>query len=430
MYAAVYAEGSFELGIHGIMKRSEIKRRPLSDTTISSLDPEGKAYREHDGQGLYLRVKPTGQKLWEFRYKKPATGAWSWLGLGPYPSVSGALAREKAQDARTLVAQGVDPSTHKKVTAAAEKAKAESTFEPLAREWFDARKTGWSKGYCTRVLGALELHIFPKMGARPYVDITSMEWMDLFRSMEKKGIIDQTGNVRRYCKEIYDLARVTGRATNNPIDGLHKFLQTKPAENYAHVSSDSLPDLLRAVDAYHGHRQVKIGLRLLIYNALRPSEVREARWSEFDFDRKVWEIPAERMKKKRAHLVPLTEQSLALLEELKTLSGAYSLLFPGHWDRNKPLSNMVFNMALRRMGYQGKQTGHGFRHIASTILRENNWPKEHVEAQLSHAEAGVAGVYNKALYLEQRRTMMQWYADHMDGLAKGNVVQADFSRTA
>lgn len=429
MYAAVYAAGSFELGIHGIMKRSEIKRRPLSDTTIASLEPEDKAYREHDGQGLYLRVKPTGQKLWEFRYKKP-NGKWSWLGLGPYPSVSGALAREKAQEARTLTAKGVDPVTHKKVTAAADKAKAENTFKLLAMEWFESRKANWSEGYQTRVIGALKLHVFPTMGGRPYVDIASMEWMDLFRTLEKKGIIDQAGNVRRYCKEIYDLARVTGRATLNPIEGLHKFLQTKPSENYAHVSPDSLPDLLRAVHAYHGHRQVKIGLQLLIYNALRPSEVREARWSEFDFDRKVWEIPAERMKKKRAHLVPLTEQSLALLEELKTLSGAYDLLFPGHWDRNKPLSNMVFNMALRRMGYQGKQTGHGFRHIASTILRENNWPKEHVEAQLSHAEAGVAGVYNKALYLEQRRTMMQWYANHLDGLAKGNVVQADFSRTA
>lgn len=412
------------------MKRSEIKRRPLSDTTLASLAPEEKVYREHDGGGLYFRVKPTGQKLWEFRYKKPATGAWSWLGLGPYPDITSAMAREKAQDARSKVAQGIDPSAHKKAAAAAEKAKAESTFEPLAREWFDARKANWSEGYRTRVMGALELHVFPKMGARSFVDISPMEWMDFFRAMEKKGIIDQTGNVRRYCKEIYDLARVTGRTRENPVEGLHRFLQTRPSENYAHVSLDELPALLRAIDAYSGDRAVKIGLRLLILNGLRPSEVREARWSEFDMANALWEIPAERMKKKRPHVVPLSKQSMALLEELHTLSGAYDLLLPGRIDRKKPMSNMVFNMALRRMGYQGQQTGHGFRHVASTLLNEHGFDENHIEAQLSHKKEGVAGVYNKAQYLEQRRKMMQWYADRLDQLEAGNVVQADFGKMA
>lgn len=412
------------------MKRTEIKRRPLSDTTLASLEAEDKVYREHDGGGLYFRVKPSGQKLWEFRYKKPGTGAWSWLGLGPYPSVTGAIAREKAQDARTKVAQGIDPSTHKKAAAAAEKAKAESTFELLAGEWFDARKANWSEGYRTRVLGALKLHVFPKMGARAYVDITPMEWMDFFRAMEKKGIIDQTGNVRRYVKEIYDLARVTGRCRDNPVDGLHRFLQTRPSENYAHVSQDELPALLRAIDSYSGDRAVKIGLRLLILNGLRPSEVREARWCEFDLANAIWEIPAERMKKKRPHVVPLSRQSMDLLQELHTLSGAYELLLPGRIDRKKPMSNMVFNMALRRMGYQGQQTGHGFRHVASTLLNEAGFDENHIEAQLSHKKEGVAGVYNKAQYLDQRRKMMQWYADHLDQLEAGNVVQADFGKLA
>ncbi|WP_289535036.1 tyrosine-type recombinase/integrase [Pseudomonas sp. SO81] len=412
------------------MKRTEIKRRPLSDTTLASLEAEEKVYREHDGNGLYFRVKPTGQKLWEFRYKKPATGAWSWLGLGPYPTVTGAIAREKAQDARAKVAQGIDPSTHKKAAAAAEKAKAENTFEPLAREWFDARKAGWSEGYRIRVMGALELHVFPKMGARPYVDITPMEWMEFFRAMEKKGIIDQTGNVRRYVKEIYDLARVTGRCTHNPVDGLHRFLQTRPSENYAHVTEDELPALLRAIDAYSGDRAVKIGLRLLILNGLRPSEVREARWSEFDLANAQWEIPAARMKKKRPHVVPLSSQSMALLEELYALSGAYDLLLPGRVDRKKPMSNMVFNMALRRMGYQGQQTGHGFRHVASTLLNEAGFDENHIEAQLSHKKEGVAGVYNKAQYLDQRRKMMQWYADHLDQLQTGNIIQAKFNKSA
>ncbi|MEQ6331804.1 tyrosine-type recombinase/integrase [Pseudomonas chengduensis] len=404
------------------MKRADIKRRPMADTTLANLEPEDKTYREHDGQGLYFRVKPSGQKLWELRYSKPGSKARSWLGLGPYPSVNGAGARAKAQEARELIAKGIDPSTQRKAEVAQEKAKAESTFEPLAREWYAARVKSWGDGYAKRVMGALELHVFPKMGKRAYVDITPMEWMEFFRGMEKKGIIDQMGNVRRFCKEIYDLARVTGRATTNPVDGLDKFLQKKQSENYAHVDQADLPLLLQSISAYT-NRVVRIGLRLLILNGLRPSEVREARWSEFDLDAAIWEIPAERMKKRREHIVPLSTQSLNLLKELKLYSGAFDLLFPGRNDRTKPLSNMVFNMALRRMGYQGQQTGHGFRHIASTILNEHGFDENHIEAQLSHAKAGVAGVYNKAKYLEQRRTMMQWYADHLDALERGNVVQ-------
>ncbi|WP_322979102.1 tyrosine-type recombinase/integrase [Pseudomonas sp. C11] len=404
------------------MKRSDIKRRPMADTTLANLEPEEKTYREHDGQGLYFRVKPTGQKLWELRYSKPGSKARTWLGLGPYPSVNGAGARAKAQEARELIAKGIDPSTHRKAEVAQEKAKAESTFEPLAREWYAARVKGWGEGYAKRVMGALELHVFPKMGKRSYVDITPMEWMEFFRGMEKKGILDQMGNVRRFCKEIYDLARVTGRATTNPVDGLDKFLQKKQSENYAHVDHADLPMLLQSISAYT-NRVVQIGLRLLILNGLRPSEVREARWSEFDLDAAIWEIPAERMKKRREHIVPLSTQSLNLLQELKIYSGSFDLLFPGRNDRTKPLSNMVFNMALRRMGYEGQQTGHGFRHIASTILNEQGFDENHIEAQLSHAKSGVAGVYNKAKYLEQRRVMMQWYADYLDALAAGTAKQ-------
>ena len=411
------------------MKRADIKRRPMADSTLSGLEPEDKAYREHDGQGLYFRVKPAGQKLWELRYTKPGTKARSWLGLGPYPSVSSALARAKAQEARTLIAQGIDPSTQRKADETEEKAKAENTFEQLAREWYATRKSSWGDGYAKRVIGALELHVFPKMGKLAYAEITPMAWMELFRSMEKKGILDQMANVRRYCKEIYDLARVTGRALNNPVDGLDKFLQKKQSTNYAHVEQVQLPALLRAISAYN-NSMVKIGLRLLVINGLRPSEVREARWAEIDHDKAVWEIPAERMKKRRAHIVPLSSQSLALLKQLQVLSGAYDLLFPGRNDRTKPLSNMVFNMALRRMGYEGLQTGHGFRHVASTLLNEAGFDENHIEAQLSHSKSGVAGVYNKAKYLEQRRTMMQWYADHLDALEKGNVVIGDFSKRA
>lgn len=398
------------------MKRSEIKRRPLADATLMALEPDAKEYRELDGSGLYFRVKPDGQKSWQFRYKTP-TGKWSWLGLGGYPEVAGALARRKADDIRRDIAQGRNPSTAREERKAATLL---PSFERLAREWFEARRSNWEEGTAKRIIGALELHVFPIMGKRPYAEIQPMEWMELLRGMEQKGIIDQMGNVRRYCKEAYDLARVTGRATHNPLEGLHRFLQTKPTENYAHVSAEELPILLRAINAYPHSHLVRLGLRLLMLTSTRPSELREAPWSEFDLKAGLWTIPAVRMKKRRDHIVPLSKQALEALQDLYRMTGAYPLLFPGRNDRTKPLSNMAFNMALGRMGYRGRQTGHGFRHVASTILREQGFPKEHVEAQLSHAEEGVAGVYNKAIYLEQRRTMMQWYADHLDKLANGD----------
>ncbi|SFU11502.1 tyrosine-type recombinase/integrase [Pseudomonas marincola] len=403
------------------MKRSEIKRRPLADTTLASLEPESTVYREPDGQGLYFRVKPNGGKSWELRYKKP-DGKWSWLGLGSYPEVSGAGARLKANNLRTDAADGVNPLTAKHARKASELESANSTFESLALEWINIRRPGWADSTAKRTIGALELHAFPVFGKRVYTSILPIEWMEFLQGMEKQGIIEQMRRVRRTCREIYDLARVTGRAVHNPLDGLNRFLQSKPSENYAHVTADDLPPLLRAINAYPHAHDLRLGLRLLMMTGVRPSELREARWDEFDLKAGLWMIPAERMKKRRPHSVPLSSQALDALEQLNRITGAYPLLFPGRNERTKPRSNMAFNMALRRMGYAGRQTGHGFRHIASTILRENGFAKDHVEAQLSHVEDGVSGVYNKATYLEQRRTMMQWYADHLDTLAAGNVV--------
>jgi integrase len=405
------------------MKRSEIKRRPLADTTLAGLEPEASAYRELDSSGLYFRVKPSGQKSWELRYKKP-DGKWSWLGLGGYPAVSGSLARQKAAELRADASEGKNPLASKQARKAEAQAAADNTFEHLAREWYASRLSGWDAGTAKRIMGALERHVFPTFGKRPYAGILPMEWMELMRGMEQQGILEQMSRVRAYCKDVYDLARVTGRAVHNPLEGLHKFLQSGKAENYAHVSADELPALLRAIHSYPHAKDVQIGLRLLTLLAVRPSELREAQWSEFDFDKKLWTIPVERKgrKKGREHLVPLCRQAVEALTELRPLTGAYPLLFPGRSDRTKPRSDTAFLMALRRLGYDGRQTGHGFRHIASTTLNEHGFSADHIEAQLSHKAPGVRGIYNKAQYLEQRTTMMQWYADHLDKLAVGNVI--------
>lgn len=413
------------------MKRTKIKRRPLSDTVLSSLEPEQKEYRERDGGNLYLRVKPDGGKSWQLRYRK-ADGKWSWIGLGGYGTgphqLTGAQARQKAAELQANPAQGDNLLATKRASIAAEREHADNTFEKLAREWYATKAKSWTTGTAVRNIGALELHVFPVFGKRAYTGILPMEWMEFLRRMEQTGIIEQTSRVRGMCREIYDLARVTGRAQYNPLEGLHRFLSTKPTENYAHVPPSELPALLRAIRAYPGATDIRLGLQLLAMLACRPSELREARWSEFDLDKALWTIPAERMKKRREHLVPLPSQAIELLRELYYITGAYPLLFPGRSDTTKPRSNTCFLMALRRLGYEGRQTGHGFRHIASTLLNEHGFDENHVEAQLSHVKDGVAGVYNKAQYLAQRTAMMQWYADHLDKLAAGNVVS--FERRA
>lgn len=409
------------------MKRTEIKRRPLADTVVATLEPDAMEYREHDGNNVYLRVRPDGKKSWQLRYKK-ADGKWSWIGLGSYPAVTGSAARQKATELRAGTAEGSNPLATMRAKKAAELESASNTFEKLAREWYASKRKGWTNGTAVRTIGALELHVFPVFGTRSYREILPMEWMDFLRSMERKGIIEQTSRVRGMCREIYDLARVTGRATHNPLEGLHKFLQTKPVENYAHVSQEELPPLLRAIRSYPSATDIRIGLHLLSMLACRPSELREARWTEFDLKKAVWIIPSERMKRRREHLVPLPHQAVTLLRDLQHLTGHYPLLFPGRSDTTKPRSNTVFLMALRRLGYEGRQTGHGFRHIASTILNEHGFDENHIEAQLSHVKDGVAGVYNKAVYIKPRTAMMQWYADYLDELEQGDIAQVQVER--
>jgi len=408
------------------MKRSDIKRRPLADTVLASLEPEAKEYRELDGDGLYFRVKPDGSKSWQLRYKK-SDGKWSWLGLGGYGTgdhqLTGEKARRKVRELRDGTAKDGSIMATKRAKKAAELEAANNTFEHLAREWYSTKRKTWTEGTAVRTIGALEKHVFPVFGKRPYTGILPMEWMELLRGMEQTGIVEQTSRVRGMCREIYDLARVTGRATHNPLEGLHKFLLTKPVENFAHVSLEELPALLRAIRSYPHAPDVRIGLQLQTMLACRPSELREASWEEFDLDAGLWLIPAERMKRRREHLVPLPNQAIELLRELHNITGRFPLLFPGRGDSTKPRSNTVFLMALRRLGYEGRQTGHGFRHLASTILNESGFDSQHVEAQLSHVKEGVRGVYDKSTYLEQRGLMMQWYADHLDKLAATNVVR-------
>lgn len=395
------------------MKRDQIKKRPLSDTTLAGLEPEDKEYREPDGGGLYFRVKVSGAKDWQLRYKRP-TGQWSWLGLGGYPEVSGQLARKKASDLLAAAAEGKDIATMTRQQRMDDKG---GSFEALAREWLATMLPTWDAKTCIRNKGMLENHVFPIMGQRPYKHIFAPEWLALMKSLQShKGLIDQAGRIRSLCKRIYDYAKVLGRIEYNPLDGIEKYLDRAQLNNMPHLEEKELPDLLRAIGSYP-NGPVRIGLQLMAMLFCRPSELRLARWSEFDFKHRVWNIPAERTKKRREHLIPLPDQAVALLEQLKQYSGHAEYLFLGR-EKDKPLSDMAFTQALRRLGYENRQTPHGFRHIASTLLNNRGYDERHIEIALAHVKGGVAGVYNKAQYLDDRRQMLQWYADHLERLAR------------
>ncbi|AGH34747.1 tyrosine-type recombinase/integrase [Acinetobacter baumannii] len=404
------------------MKRTEIKRRPLSDTVLANLEADEKEYRELDGNGLYIRVKSDGNKSWQLRYKKP-NGKWSWLGLGGYPEISGQLARKKAKELLDDVSRGENPIISKQERKQQELEQNNATFELLAREWLDTKLNSWVADTMTRNKGALEKHIFPIFGNRLYTTIKPIEWMNLLKGIQQeKGIYEQVNRMRAMCRDIYDFAKVTGRIDYNPLEGIQKYLEQGKKANMAHVDEKELPALLRAINNYPT-MDVRMGLQLLAMLFCRPSELRGAKWDEFDFENAVWNIPEERMKKRREHVVPLPTQAIAILQELKSYDTNSDFLFPSRSDKSKPKSDTVFIMALRRMGYEGRQTPHGFRHIASTLLNNRGFDERHIESALAHVKDGVAGVYNKAQYLQDRANMMQWYANHLEEIADQSIIQ-------
>ena len=404
------------------MKRAGIKRRPLADTVLATLEPEPKEYRELDGNGLYFRVKTDGNKSWQLRYKKP-DGKWSWLGLGGYPETSGQLARKRAKELLDDLSKGENPIITKQERKQKELENNNATFEVLAREWLDTKSSTWVKDTMTRNRGALEKHVFPFFGKRLYTTIKPIEWMNHLKVIqESQGIFEQVNRIRAMCRDIYDYAKVTGRIDYNPLEGIQKYLQQGKKENMAHVSEQELPALIRAINNYPT-MDVRMGLQLLAMLFCRSTELRGATWSEFDLDNALWNIPEERMKKRREHVVPLPTQAVAILKELKSFETNSEYLFPSRSDKSKPKSDTVFIMALRRMGYEGRQTPHGFRHIASTLLNNRGYDERHIESALAHVKDGVAGVYNKAQYLQDRANMMQWYANHLEEIADQSIIQ-------
>ncbi len=402
----------------------------LTALQVKNAAPRAKDYELTDGDGLSLRVRPCGSKTWRFRFR--LDGKQSHVSLGSLERVTLAQARQLAAEARQQVGQGKHPGAERKATRAQAAADRANTFKALALEWHAHKAVRWSEGYAADVLEGFDKDIFPHLGGLPLVSIKPRDWLEVLRKIEARGALEKLRKVRQRCGEVYRFAIATGRANYNPVADLSGALQTPEAEHYPFLPVAELPALLAAMRACRGHDVVKLGARLLMLTGVRTAELRGAPWAEFDLDAGMWSIPAERMKKRRPHLVPLSRQALAVLRELQAITGGYTLAFPGRNDPAKPMSEAAINQLLKRCGYEGRATGHGFRHTLSTTLHEQGYSSAWVETQLAHVDKNtIRGTYNHAQYLDGRRKMLQWYADHLDALASGgNVIAGSFGARA
>ncbi|WP_341304343.1 integrase arm-type DNA-binding domain-containing protein [Pseudomonas sp. TMP25] len=399
------------------------KATPLTDSAIKAAKPRESLYKLTDGQGLYLEIKPNGSKLWRFKYRFGGKDMVP-LSFGPYPDLSLVKARHKRTKARELLTDGMDPSEQKKAAKLALQATG-LTFEGLALEWFAYNSPRWAESTARKAKLYMENDLIPVIGARPVKAVTRPELVELVRKVEARGTMNAAGKIRQWLHQIFRYGLATGVVDANPATDLDVVAApAKATRNHPHVTFAELPELLAKVDTANINNLTRYAIRLLVLTAVRPGELRAAPWSEFDLSNALWTIPAERMKARRAHLVPLPRQAVTILRQLQEISGGYPLLFPGQQNADRPMSDNTINKALRLIGYQGRQTGHGFRHLLSTELNERSYNKDWIERQLAHgSDDEIRDTYNHATYLPQRETMMQAWADSIDALCAGaNVV--------
>lgn len=395
----------------------------LTDVAIRQTKPDLKPRKLADGGGLYLLITPAGARYWRWKYRYGDKE--KVLALGVYPDVSLAQARERHQEARKLLAEGKDPGEVRKRTKEMARIAAANSFETVARQWYEHWSPSKESRHAGYVIRRLEADAFPVIGGIPVSTITAVDFRDMAKRIERRGALDIAKRVLQTCGQVMRYAVAHGLTERNPVADMKPgdFLQIRKQQNYARIDAKELPELLRAIDGYSGRHRTRWAMQLLALTFVRTGELIGARWSEFDLEAKRWTIPAERMKMRTPHIVPLSRQALNVLKMLKALAGDNELLFRGDRDHKKPMSNNTILKALERMGYKGRMTGHGFRGVASTILHEQGYPHEHIELQLAHAERDqVSAAYNHASYLRPREKMMQEWADYLEMLKVGGKV--------
>ena len=393
----------------------------LTDAKTRTLTKTGKHF---DGLGLYLEITPAGARCWRLKYR--IAGKEKRLSFGLYPQVTLKDARDLAAVARKALAVGDDPGELKKAAKALAVHVSANTLESVADEWLNHQSSRWEPVTMQRIRASLEADIFPTLGARPLASVRPGEIMAAVKLIEKRGAAVLASRVLQRVKSIYRWAVTHERIETNPMLDLvpSEILKPHDVTHRAALADRDLPEFLGKLDAYEGHSGTVQGLRLLMLTATRPGEVRGARWEEFDLDAALWTIPAERMKMRSEHRVPLSRQALEVLRSMQPLSGASELVFPSPSYRSKPLSENTFNSAMSRMGFKGSATAHGFRALFSTVANECGWNPDVIERQLAHLERnGVRAAYHRSTYMQDREKLLQWWADYLDGRKTGKVLK-------
>lgn len=380
--------------------------------------------RLSDEKGMYLEVTAAGGKYWRLKFRH--LGKEKRLALGVYPDISLALARKARDKAREAVSAGEDPSQLKREAKLTRAIGAANNFESVARHWWEHWRGTKSPRHAEYVIRRLETDVFPAMGSRPIASVTAPHLMAMALGIEARGAVDIAKRLLQTCGQVMRYAIAHGLIERNPAADVKPsdVLKPRKKENYARLDAKEMPELLRKIEAYQGSSYTRLGIKLMALTFVRTGELIGARWSEFDLDSAEWRIPAERMKMRTPHIVPLSPQAIEVVQALQTIANGRSLVFPGERNHEKPMSNNTILGALKRMGYAGRMTGHGFRGVASTILHELGFGHHLIELQLAHQERNsTAAAYNHATYLKDRRAMMIEWANHLDSLRKGNVVQ-------
>ena len=393
----------------------------LTDAELRNLTEPGKHF---DGAGLYLELTAAGGRYWRMKYR--FGGKEKRLAFGVYPGVSLKAARDKAAEARKVLQAGGDPGLLRKAEKARAAHESVNTLEAVASDWMKHQAARWDLETAGRIRASLENDIFKKLGSRPLASIKPGEVMAAVKAIEKRGASDQAGRVLQRVKAVYRWAVIHERIEANQMLDLvpSEILQPRQVQHRAAMSDKELPIFLPKLAAYDGDPSTAHALRLLILSATRPGETRGARWAEFDLDAAVWTIPAERMKMRNEHLVPLSSQAVDVLRTMQALSGGRELVFPSPSYPSKPLSENTFNSALARMGYKNTATAHGFRALFSTVANECGWNPDVIERQLAHKEANeVRAAYHRSAYMEERVRLMQWWADYLDARLSGKVLK-------
>lgn len=387
----------------------------LTIKAIESTKPKDKPYKLPDFENLYLYITPSGTKSWRFDYR--FNGTRKTLTIGKYPYVTLQEARNEKDEARKLLAQGKDPIFVRKKSALLADTEKDNTFKSIATEWYNAKKTTWSKKYANEIISIFRRDIFPFIGGEPINKIKPLEMLTVLKGIENRGALEIAKKARMRCGEVFKYAIVTGRAENNPTAELSTALAKTQSKNFPFLATEAeMSEFLTALKGYSGNVLTRYATLLLIYTVPRTVELITLKWANINLEEKIAMVDANVVKKDRAHLIPLSRQALDILNFLYPITGHGEYVFPNRNHPDKPMSNGAILHVIRRLGFANRATGHGFRHQFSSVLNEHGFNRDWIEKQLNHEEGNVRGIYNHAQYLEGRRQMMQWYADYIDGL--------------